>query len=264
MSWLQVFEVFLCQDPKLESTVGVTMAGLGSFKFEESAKRKRMDEPVGGTPGSANGGGGDGGKATGGSIGKRQADNLDFRLRVQESITMETFKVSTAALSHPLYQNIKLAKDAFSAERPATKGQQHPWGSERNTLALGLLQALHTAKGVGMKAWMMSRAVQIREADELAQILGQPTVEAQMQAVAAWSLKIPEGAPGRAKMSEWLEHFQFTATKKKDGYLLRITVGKGTVLQHTHPFLRILFLSTGAELLEGTAPARPLYHKANK
>lgn len=110
--------------------------------FTTNAKKRKAEGGAnGGAPASSNASSSSGPQASGG-VNKKAAENLDFRVRVIEAITSDTFKVPKSAWNLELWTRVLAAKDCWRAEKPTGKSQAHPWGPERHTLMCAVLQCL--------------------------------------------------------------------------------------------------------------------------
>ena len=82
-------------------------------------------------PGSGGGGGG---------LNKKQADNLDHRVRVLESLELETWKFPKDA-KHEILEALIIAKECWAENKPEGKAS-HDDGPERWTLFVALCNTL--------------------------------------------------------------------------------------------------------------------------
>lgn len=225
---------------------------LGSFDFSASAAKKRKSDAAD----SSRGGGG--GAPSGNS--RKQLDNLDHRLRTLEALAMETYRVPKDVVEKtPLWKNLTTAKLAWANEKPESKGQ-HKWGPERWTLAIGFLKDLDGKSADQLNVLLGPVLQGVQAHDEVARAMNGTTVVAQLQGLEAWCKKVPDSDMGRCSVDDWIGHFQWTETKKRDAYLLRIGLRHNTALSGVFPALRYYIQAHGGTYLAGTAPSGPLFH----
>ena len=100
-------------------------AGLVMPARTNSPKRPRTDTANSGDPGSSAEG-----TSSKGNISKKQADNLDHRMRQVESMQRTTFKFKKDN-GHHLIKYCAEAIENYAANNPGG-GDPHPWGAKKN------------------------------------------------------------------------------------------------------------------------------------
>ena len=227
-----------------------------------SSKRARLPA----TPSSV-----DGALALGGTIAKsekvginrKQGENLDYRLRVVEAHIFDSFRVNTDQLTHPLWRTIAGGKSAWNAAKEPKK--EHKWKAERLTLALCMLKVLSVKRDQQQFDNFFAPVMnQILAYDAIASPLGAPTIAQQMNALAAFGASISNEEEGRERVSQWVNHLQFTETKKGDAYLLRVGFQASSLMAGARGAVCLSLLAAGAIPLDGTAPPNPHFHRKEK
>lgn len=197
--------------------------------------------------------------APGGNLGKKQADNLDFRVRQVENCCMITYRVAKDKWGSDLWKHLFTAKSHYDSLRQG-KGVAHPHGGEHRSLILAVLQILGKQNEEQMKNALLPQASNILDYNMLAATVNAPTIEQQHAGLHKYvhSLK---AATAREAMDDICSHFQWTETKKRDAMLLRFQLRANTPQALCQSFLQFLFVSQGGERLDGTAPRGPLFHQ---
>lgn len=96
--------------------------------------------------------------------------------------------------------------------------------------------------------------------DRIAEKARTASIPQQFEALEVWISTMAKGNDGRAKLAEWVTHFQVTETKKKGFLLVKLSLRSGTPMAATMAAFRFLFMSCEAQFLDGTAPSGPLFH----
>lgn len=237
------------------------MSGVDGFAFAPANSPKKRKAEDASTNGSS---GGAGSASAGNGVGKKTGENLDFRLRVAESILMANLRVEKEKYAHPVWQMLFGAKQHWEAAKGA-KGEKHVSGPERHTLAIGVLKIMKDADTLEKVTTLFTPVTdQVKAHDAMAGILGNPIIAKQVEALGAFAKTIQAGPAGFAKMAEWIAHLQFTETKKGDAMLLRFAIKDESTLKACGPALSLLFQAAGAIPLDGTAPPGPSFHTKKK
>lgn len=207
------------------------------------------------------------GGATSDHVGKKQADNLDYRVRQIESQIGYTFQItSLAAESNDLFVNLINAKKVWRAKHPGNKTPHH-MGHEKITLAQSVLQVLSKAENKDkVQGWARATPDLITAAanhDKMASAVMKPSPEQQYNALKFYcsTLTAENLVP---ELDSWVSTCHFTLTEKKEHYLFYMSARPGTLQAEFMPLITFVTMGIGALALQGTAPRGPLFHQQKK
>lgn len=231
----------------------------GEFK-PRSPKRGRTDAPSSSSNGAGLTNASSGGSS--GGVGKKVGENLDYRQRQSEALVYATYKLPKAdAEKVTPFRELLNAKAAWGDKN--VKGQQHPWGGQRNILCVALMKCF-AARTDGaphpIQVILQKRAGITKTEDEYAKQLGSPTIETQLNVVMTWV----KSNPNVEQIGNWIQHLQISSTKKADSYLLKFSIRKNHVFSTVEPLFHHIILAGGGVELDGPAPRGPLYHQSKK
>ena len=143
--------------------------------------------PAGGSPKrartepSGSSDGGSGSAKTG--INKKQADNLDHRMRQEESLNRTTFKFPKGS-GPALIAYIKQGIDRYASHNPGSG--PHPWGAKKNCLTSVRMKTImeDRAKGISHVNSLFSKlAHEIDRHDALTAVPQAPTILNQLKSL---------------------------------------------------------------------------------